>query len=67
MPAAIGAALIGELALGATAELVVGYAVVTVGTVALQYGAQALLGSDKRADPPWRLRCPSSTAITPSS
>ncbi|MBA9063887.1 hypothetical protein GGQ91_003288 [Methylobacterium fujisawaense] len=50
MPAAIGAALIGELALGATAELVVGYAVVTVGTVALQYGVQALLGSDKRAD-----------------
>ncbi|MGX9979085.1 hypothetical protein [Methylobacterium fujisawaense] len=50
MPAAIGAALIGELALGATAELVVGYAVVTVGTMALQYGVQALLGSDKRAD-----------------
>lgn len=67
MPAAIGAALIGELALGATAELVVGDAVVTVGTVALQNGAQALLGSDKRSDPPWRLRYPSSTAITSSS
>lgn len=50
MPAAIGAALIGELALGATAELVVGYAVLSVGLMGLQYGAQALQGDQKRAD-----------------
>ncbi len=50
MPAAIGAAIIGELALGAIAETVVGYAVLTVGVVGLQYGAQALLGGEKRAD-----------------
>lgn len=50
MPAAIGAALIGELALGATAELVVGYAVLSVGLLGLQYGAQALQGDQKRAD-----------------
>ncbi len=50
MPAAIGAAVIGELALGATAELVVGYAVLSVGFYGANYAAQALLGSEKRAD-----------------
>ncbi|EIZ83696.1 fibronectin type III domain-containing protein [Methylobacterium sp. GXF4] len=50
MPAAIGAAVIGELALGATAELVVGYAVLGVGFIGVNYAAQALFGGEKRAD-----------------
>jgi len=50
MPAAIGAAVIGELALGATAELIVGYAVLSVGVYGVNYAAQALFGGEKRAD-----------------
>lgn len=59
MPAAIGAAVLGELALdsiigttiaGVSAETLVGYAVITGGLAGLQYGAQALQGGQKRAD-----------------
>jgi hypothetical protein len=53
MPAAIGVAILGEVGLdaiigstiaGVSAETLVGYAALTVGTIGLQYGAQALLG-----------------------
>ncbi|MEG9525949.1 MAG: hypothetical protein MIL41_09260 [Hyphomicrobiales bacterium] len=59
MPAAIGVAILGEVGLdaiigstlaGVSAETLVGYAALTVGTIGLQYGAQALLGGEKRAD-----------------
>lgn len=59
MPAAIGVALLGEVGLdaiigttiaGVAAETLVGYGALTVGTLGLQYGVQALLGSEKRAD-----------------
>ena len=59
MPAAIGVAILGEIGLdavvgttiaGVSAETLVGYAALTVGTIGLQYGAQALLGAEKRAD-----------------
>lgn len=58
MPAAIGAALVGELALGVTAELVVGYAVLTVGVTGLQLAAQALTGGEKRSDAQVTVRQP---------
>jgi hypothetical protein len=58
MPAAIGAALIGELALGAIAESVVGYAVLTVGLYGVNYAAQALFGDQKRADAQVTVRQP---------
>lgn len=58
MPAAIGAALIGELTLGATAELVVGYAVLTVGVTGLQLAAQALTSGEKRSDAQVTVRQP---------
>lgn len=58
MPAAIGAAVIGELALGATAEFVVGYAVVGVGFIGLNYAVQALFGEEKRADAQVTVRQP---------
>jgi len=59
MPAAIGVAILGEVGLeaiigttiaGVAAETLVGYAALTVGTIGLQYGAQALQGGEKRAD-----------------
>lgn len=60
MPEAIGVALLGEigleaiagteLVLGVTTAQAVGYVALTAGTAALQYGAQALLSGEKRAD-----------------
>jgi hypothetical protein len=56
MPAAVGAAILGEalageaIFAGITAGEIVGYTALTVGALGLQYGAQALLGGDKRND-----------------
>lgn len=67
MPAAIGVAILGEVGLdavvgttiaGISAETLVGYAALTVGTIGLQYGAQALQGGEKRADQQITVRQP---------
>jgi len=60
MPEAIGVAILGEVGLesiagtellfGITTAHAVGYVALTAGTVALQYGVQALLAGEKRAD-----------------
>ncbi len=59
MPAAIGAAILGEVGLeslvgttivGIGAETIVGYAAVSAGLLAAQYAAQALQGNEKRND-----------------
>ncbi|GAN52073.1 hypothetical protein ME121_6184 [Methylobacterium sp. ME121] len=67
MPAAIGAAVIGEIGLGGFAgasilgigaETIVGYAIITVGLYGVNYAAQALLGGEKRADAQVTVRQP---------
>jgi hypothetical protein len=56
MPAAVGVAILGQalagevIFAGITAGEIVGYTALTVGALGLQYGAQALLGGDKRND-----------------
>ena len=59
MAEAVGIAILGEIGLdaiigstiaGVSAETLVGYAALTVGSMGLQYGVQALLGSEKRAE-----------------
>ncbi len=59
MPAAVGVAILGEVGLqsiigttiaGVAAETLVGYAAISAGLIGAQYAAQALQGSEKRAD-----------------
>ncbi|KTS01968.1 hypothetical protein SB2_28025 [Methylobacterium radiotolerans] len=67
MPAAIGAAVIGEVGLGSFAgasflgigaETIVGYTVISIGFAGLNYAAQALSSGDKRADAQVTVRQP---------
>ncbi|WP_070998811.1 hypothetical protein [Methylobacterium sp. C1] len=59
MPAAVGIAILGEVGLssvigttiaGVAAETLVGYAAISASLIGAQYAAQALQGSEKRAD-----------------
>ncbi len=50
MPETVAALLVAEIGLTSVQASIAGYAIVTTGTLALSYGAQALFAEEKRND-----------------